>query len=134
MKLFTKEILNQLTANGKATRQARAEDREEPDHKPVVKIFNPCGSATWLLTESEPDEPDVLYGLCDLGQGFPELGNVSRSELESIRAPLLGIPLERDLYFAATYPLMTYYKAAQHAGMITEDAQALKQASLEPDD
>jgi Protein of unknown function (DUF2958) len=29
---------------------------DEIDFLPVVKLFNPCGAVTWLLTESEPDD------------------------------------------------------------------------------
>ena len=86
MILFTDEILAQLAANGKATRNEQSRNDREIDHQPVVKIFG--GAATWLLTESDPDEPDTLYGLCDLGMGEPELGYVSRAELESIRFPI----------------------------------------------
>ena len=48
----TKEILAALAANGRATRQAQDRDEREPDHKPVIKVFNPYGRATWLLTET----------------------------------------------------------------------------------
>ena len=39
--------------------------------------FTPDAGATWLLTEIDPDDHDHAFGLCDLGQGFPELGYVS---------------------------------------------------------
>ena len=50
---------------------------------PVVKLFTPDASATWLLTELDPADPDLAFGLCDLGLGCPELGYVRLSELES---------------------------------------------------
>ena len=37
------------------------------DHAPVVKLFTPDAQATWLITEVDPDDPDRLFGLCDLG-------------------------------------------------------------------
>ena len=109
-KIFTAEILHKLAANGKATREAQERGEHEPDHKPVVKIFNPYGAATWLLTESDPDDPDCLFGLCDLGQGFPELGSVLRSEIEELRINRGGyrLPLERDAYFSPTKTLSEY--------------------------
>ena len=109
-KIFTADILAKLAANGKATRDAQARGEDEPDHVPVVKVFNPYGGATWLLAESEPGEPDILFGLCDLGMGFPELGNVRRSEIESLRIRIGGceLPLERDAGFHATKPLSAY--------------------------
>ena len=53
--------------------------------KPVLTLFNPCGAATWLLTEIEPDDPDIAWGVCDLGMGFPEFGTVSLAELAFVR-------------------------------------------------
>lgn len=106
MILFPADILAKLAANGAASQRA------ELDHQPVVKIFNPMGGATWLLTESDPDEPDILFGLCDLGMGSPELGNVRRSELEQLRIPG-RLPLERDLYFRADKPLSHYTEQAR---------------------
>ena len=49
----------------------------EHDQVPRLKIFNPNGCHTWLICGQDPVEPDQLFGLCDLGQGFPELGYVS---------------------------------------------------------
>jgi len=114
-KIFTAAILAKLAANGKATRAAQARGDDEPDHVPVVKVFNPYGEATWLLTESDPEEPDLLFGLCDLGQGFPELGNVRRSEIENLRIQCgaYRFPLERDAYFTADKPLSAYTAEAR---------------------
>lgn len=53
MKLFTQDIEARLLTNGQ---------NRDQDHAPVVKIFNPCGSATWLLSELGPD--GILFGLC----------------------------------------------------------------------
>ena len=89
---------------------------EEVDYRPVVKLFTPDGSATWLLTELEPGS-DIAFGLCDLGLGFPELGCVSLRELESARGPL-GLPIERDLHFAPKGPLSEYTNKAREAGRI----------------
>ncbi|MCP1761963.1 DUF2958 domain-containing protein [Bradyrhizobium japonicum] len=120
MKIFIKKILDQLAANGAATRAAQNAGKREPDHVPVVKVFNPYGGATWLLTESDPDEPDRLYGLCDLGMGEPELGYVARSEIESVRVNIggHGLPLERDMYFETDKPLSAFYEVARRVGRI----------------
>ena len=73
---------------------------DDRDHTPVLKLFTPDGAATWLISEADPDDPDRLFGLCDLGLGSPELGYVSRAELTALRGPL-GLPVERDAYFVA---------------------------------
>jgi hypothetical protein len=87
------------------------------DHHPVVKLFTPDGAATWLISEVDPDDPDRLFGLCDLGLGFPELGYVSLAEITVLRGPL-GLPVERDLHFIADKPLSMYVEEAQAKGRI----------------
>lgn len=108
MKLITKEIERQLLKNGANPGQ---------DHKPVLKLFCPWGAATWLITEMDPEEPDILFGLCDLGQGFPELGNVSLAELEGVSGPV-GLKIERDMYFTAGKTLAEYAEEAREARRI----------------
>jgi hypothetical protein len=86
------------------------------DPVPVVKLFDPCGAATWLLTELAEDG-DTLFGLCDLGMGCPELGYVSLHELQSVRGRL-GLPLERDQHFRPRQPLSCYTGEARELGYI----------------
>jgi hypothetical protein len=107
MGLLTNDLLEALIANGKATEQLEG----SLDHRPVVKLFTPDGGATWLLTEVLPHDPDIAFGLCDLGIGFPELGYVSLNELSRVRGHL-GFPVERDEWFHADKPLSSYLKAA----------------------
>ena len=114
MKLLTKSIRTKLEANAAISERAHLMPGVHIDHQPVVKIFNPAGMATWLLTEIDGD---IAFGLCDLGMGSPELGSVSISELESIKGPL-GIGLERDKYFTPTMGISKYSSAAQMAGSI----------------
>ena len=84
---------------------------------PVVKLFTPDVNATWLLTELDPEDPDIAFGLCDLGMGFPELGSVNLSELGSVRGPA-GLRVERDLYFTPSKTLQGYADEARIAGRI----------------
>lgn len=125
-KIFTDEIVRKLAENGEATRKAQAERKPDPDHFPVVKVFNPYGSATWLLTESDPEDPDCLYGLCDMGMGCPELGSVLRSEIEGLRIKVgpARLPLERDAYWKATRPISYYAAVASNAGRIVDRVPA----------
>ena len=68
MKLLTSAQRAKLLDNGR--RQAAVKGTPaELDFFPVVKLFNPCGAATWLLTEIDPDDGTVAWGLCDLGMG-----------------------------------------------------------------
>lgn len=107
MKLLTKDIRERLLANGRIRLHLQEDGRAKADFIPVVKLFTPDAGCTWLLTELDPDDPDIAFGLCDLGLGFPELGCVSISELESIRGRL-GLPVERDLHFAPVKTLSAY--------------------------
>jgi hypothetical protein len=81
------------------------------DHKPVVKYF--YMSATWLITEM--DEDGVCFGLCDLGQGFPELGYVLAEELNSLKG-FGGV--QKDRYFTPGEKISKYCELARQAGRI----------------
>ena len=117
--LFTKAQREQLLDNGR--RQAAVKGTpDEIDFRPVVKLFNPVGAATWLLTEIDPDDETVAWGLCDLGMGFPEFGTVSLTELSDYRGGF-GLGIERDLHFEARGPISVYIALANKAGCICED-------------
>jgi len=110
MTLITDTERQQLLTNGRAQRQAiryGAGDCIPADLYPVVKLFTPDAGATWLLTELDPDDEDLAFGLCDLGLGEPELGYVRLSELTNARGPL-RLRVERDLYFEADKPISAY--------------------------
>ena len=118
MQLLTAAIRARLLANGRQ-QAATNPDADDIDFAPVVRLFNPCGAATWLLTELDPDEPDIAFGLCDLGMGTPELGTVRISELESYRGRL-GLGIERDMHWTPRGTLRDYARAAWEAGCIVE--------------
>ena len=127
MKLLTSTLHAQLLRNG--TEQAPLKGSpDERDFRPVVKLFTPDAACTWLLTEIDPDDPDIAFGLCDLGMGYPELGSVSLSALQSVRGRM-GLPVERDLHFRAEYTIADYALAALNEAQITECPQALEQAA-----
>ena len=87
------------------------------DHPPLVKLFTPWAGATWLLSELYPGDPDVAFGLCDLGLGFPELGDVRLSEIASLRGPG-GMQVERDAHFSPSKPISEYAADARKHGTI----------------
>ncbi len=102
-----------LLANGRATAAGEAIDPQ-----PIVKLFTPDANVTWLLTELDPDDPGIAFGLCDLGVGAPELGYVALAELACIRGRY-GLPIECDDHFHPDKPLSAYAAEARHAGRIT---------------
>ncbi|RED25558.1 hypothetical protein BJ123_13126 [Rhodopseudomonas thermotolerans] len=114
MKLLTEQQAARMLANGRYN----ADHPERPnDYRPVVKLFCPWGGATWLLTELDPECPDIAFGLCDLGFGCPELGSVSLSEVQSVSGPG-GLRIERDLHFSADKTLSAYADEARAAQRI----------------
>lgn len=118
MKLLTKAQEEKLIANFQANQTAEGHTRERGliDHKPVVKLFGGA-ACTWLLTEYNPED-GLFFGLCDLGQGFPELGYVSRQELEELRFPPFKLPVERDMHFEADKTIGEYADIAKREGRI----------------
>ena len=110
MKLITKEIKTKLASN----------KGDANVDKPYLKLFSPIGGATWLITEIVDE--DTLFGLCDLGMGFPELGYVSLQELESIELPF-GLKIERDMFFTPDKTLSEYTELArQHQRIVMNES------------
>lgn len=113
MELVTPEITQMLLENG-----ARLVREPDFDPCPVVKFFTPDAAGTWLIVWAEADGQDLmLWGLCDLGLGYPELGPVLLSELLAVRGHL-GLGVERDPSFCARKPLSDYCAQAIIAGAI----------------
>jgi hypothetical protein len=101
-----------LLANG-----ARSAAGESIDPVPVLKLFTPDAGATWLLTEIDPDNPTLAFGLCDLGLGCPELGTVDLDEIAAVRGRF-GLPVERDEHFGETRALSVLAELAREAGAL----------------
>lgn len=91
MKLFSKEIDKKLFSQ-----YSKGSDLD--NQVVVTKIFNPYGNGRWFLLNSDPQEPDYLWAIVQMGD-VVEMGSVLRSELESVRVSPFRFPLERDLSF-----------------------------------
>jgi hypothetical protein len=117
MALIPEPLKQQLLENGRTNWQLSNLDKDTIDFNPVVKLFDPCSAGNWLLTELDPEGDDLAFGLCDLGTGFPELGSVRISELESHKGRL-GIGIERDVHFQADKTLGAYAADAHARGHI----------------
>ena len=93
MKLLTKEIVDKFAKVGSQ------EQVEDP--KVIVKFFG-GGSGTWLATEYDP-ETKVFFGYVSLFNDHNnEWGSFALEELEGLRFPPLGLPVERDMYLSET--------------------------------
>jgi len=98
------------------------------DHEPVVKLHSKYGKAIWLLSELDSTN-NIAFGVCDLGQGKPELSYVSIEHLESIKHAKLKVPMvEIDPDFDGKYAMSVYFEAAKLNNRVTEDEVLLKQA------
>jgi Protein of unknown function (DUF2958) len=67
-----------------------------------VKLFAPEGRFTYFVTAyTDDDGHRYLSGYCvsPLGPDCDEHGDAGCAELEDMRTPRLGLPLERDLHF-----------------------------------
>jgi hypothetical protein len=91
MKLFTKDIDKKLF-------QQYQNGSDLDSQVAVTKIFNPYGNGRWFLLNSDPQDPDYLWAIVQMGD-IVEVGSVLRSELESVRVSPFKFPLERDLGF-----------------------------------
>jgi hypothetical protein len=129
MILMTPELRFALRANDINRRAAQRGEKPEPDHVPVLKLFNPVGAATWLATELAEDD-DTLFGLADLGFGCPELGYFSLSEIASVRLPF-GLGIERDTGFETPFPLSRWTDTARRAGSIQWAETLLRRAAAD---
>lgn len=90
MKLMTKELERALPP------LYSQDTKDASEVQVIVRYFTPSGAATWYVTEYDP-ETGLMFGLADLGLGYPELGYFSLRELEEYRG-LFGLGVERDLY------------------------------------
>ncbi len=88
--LFPQSIMDKLFDNYKYGSDFSKQDV-------VVKIFNPAGRGTWYVMNSDPDDPNYMYGIVDLFE--VEAGGFSKEELETIRIKPFNIGLERDKSF-----------------------------------
>lgn len=119
MKFFTSDQHARLIANGKAQSRVKGTSREL-DPVPVVRLFNPYGAGTWLLTEIDPDDPAIAWGLADLNCGCAEFGAISLAELAALRHPFGFALIERDQHWNPRAPISAYIKASIAAGAIVE--------------
>ncbi len=108
---------DQLIANGKKNPDIHT--IRDNDFEPVVKLYSETSAATWLLTEIDARNPDLAWGLCDVGDGKPEFGSVSLKELEE-RREALDVGVKHLDGWKAKGKLSQYLAAAITAGHIVE--------------
>lgn len=110
---FGPEEIDELIANGR-----RALAGEDVDPVPPALLFAPDGKARWLITELQPDS-DIGYGLCDLGIGLPEMGEVDLAQLAGPNGAFM-MAVERDGRYRPSpdLPISRLDRMAGEAGRI----------------
>lgn len=93
MKLLTKELEKTFAKTG------RQENAGAANTLIILKLFNPLGPQTWLISEYDPEER-LFFGYASLGFGrhCDEWGYISLDELEELDVGF-GLGIERDRYF-----------------------------------
>jgi hypothetical protein len=89
MKLVTKEILKKANSQYKLG--------SDMNQNIVAKFFDPYGSWTWYLMNTDPKNNDYCWGIVDGVE--VEVGSFSISELQSIESPFGGSRIERDKFW-----------------------------------
>ncbi len=107
--LIPSQLRARLLDNG-----VRTASDEDYDPQPVVRLYVPGSLASWLLTELDPDDHDLAYGLCDVGLGSPKLDYVRLSDLIEI----IGDELQLDTAFEARQSLSAYLEEARKNNVI----------------
>lgn len=114
MDLFTEEEREQLLDNGR-----RSAAGEDIDPVPPVLLAMSDSRARWLITEIDPEQPDMAYGLVDLGIGLPECGSVSLSELAAMTGPArMPVGRSRSYRPSPDLPLSRLDRMASEVGRI----------------
>lgn len=100
---------HQLLQNDHQQEKVRGTPREI-DFLPVVLLHLNFTPFRWLLTELWNEDENTAFGLCDLGQGTPELGSVWLSELADLRHGHLRVI--QDINFKTSKPLSWWTREA----------------------
>ena len=83
--LITKKQFKVLIENAWAVRCGTADGG---DLRPVVKLSTEDGMCSWLLTEIDPDDHNMAFGLSDIGLGEPKQEWIWLPQIQNMREKL----------------------------------------------
>lgn len=106
------DILARLQDNSRKVRT-----QPDFDPQPLLKLFAPWSTATWLICQIDANDATQARGIADLGVGQPEFGAIPLRELASVSGPN-GQKIEVDRYWDPQFPISMYIELAQKAGRI----------------
>jgi len=84
------------------------------DLRPLLHLLVQPAHAFWLISELDPDDEDLFFGLCAPPHLSPYLGYGRLSDVAAW-AHCQGFTLERDTYGVAAAPLSIHLANAQAA-------------------
>lgn len=119
--LLTRDLREKLEHNALQVMSGKI---AEDDLEPVVKLFHAHGAGKWLFTELR--DGDRLFGLCDRGNGHPELGHQSLRDMQQLRAVIWGRrtnvqAIEREAGWSADgHTLADFTEASRARGKIVD--------------
>jgi ppGpp synthetase/RelA/SpoT-type nucleotidyltranferase len=87
-----------LTKADTAKLQSQFNRGSDMSQKVVVKIFNPYGKGRFYIMNQDPNDPDYMWGIVQMGDEI-EVGSISLSELENVKIGPYKLGLERDRSF-----------------------------------
>jgi hypothetical protein len=106
-----------LFANGRATLRHGWFGEPQVDRMPVAMLRCSCG-AVYLLSELDPTEPAIMYGLYEDSEGTPTLDTV---DLEALSDSMDDSDhrFENVLNFVATDCIRSYWRKAVQLGSVS---------------
>ncbi len=108
MRLLSRNQRRRMSANGALATQCAQEGKPRPDFEPVVMLNDVATNGVWLLTELDPNNSDIAYGLCDEADGHPILDHVQISALQNRRLNWINRRVTCNKSFKADKPLSAY--------------------------
>lgn len=83
----------------------------------VVKFFILDGGVIWFLIEIDLEDEDIVFGFCDFGIGYFELGLVCFSVFK-VYCGCFGLLIEWDFYFNVEVLFSIYVEGVCEVGGI----------------
>jgi hypothetical protein len=84
---------------------------------PVARLFHSMCSWSWLLLARNPDEPQVAYGIADLGTGSVEIGLIDLEEVRQIPS-VIGTGVQVDRWWSPGARASGYLANAASTGRL----------------
>ena len=116
LQLLTADQLMLLLANGRSTLRHGWFGSPDVERKPVALLRCSCGSC-YLISEIDPTEPDIMYGLYEDAEGVPTLDTVDLDALWDSGEGTDHV-FARVASFVPTGTILDYWRLARKSGSV----------------